>query len=245
MAIRSHGASRTRQVEEPPGCDTADLFRVHRIMRWLYRELPVLIREVAPGDADRVRIVADYAVMDLWALELHHSTEDAVLWDRIAARAPACALHVDRMRAQHAEVAAQIAAIEPLIPPWRSSADATGRDELATRVEHLRDTLFAHLGEEETDVVPVAAEVLTQSEWNELEQHAMHRLREDRGRLPRDIMALQAGLMLATVPEDDREAFFRENFPLPARALYLVLLRRRYEHAMAELYPDRPVPAMA
>ena len=31
---------------QTPGCDTSGLILVHRIFRWLYRELPMLIREV-------------------------------------------------------------------------------------------------------------------------------------------------------------------------------------------------------
>ena len=37
---------------------------------------------------------------------------------------------------------------------------------------------------------------------------------------------------------------FRANVPAPVRVLYLLLLKRRYDAAMRELYPDRPVPAM-
>jgi len=229
---------------QTPGCDPSGLILVHRIFRWLYRELPVLIREVEPGDLDRAAVVGDYATLDFFALHLHHETEDTVLWDRLTTRQPACVAHVDQLRAQHAEVASQLARIEPQLSPWVATADAGLRDAFVGDIEHLRDTLFAHLGQEEDDVLPVAGAVLSQKEWDELEAHTRATLIAHRKELPKDVMSLQLGLLLASVPEAERDEWFRTNVPAPIRLLYLLLMKRRYDRAMQELYPDRPVPAM-
>jgi hemerythrin-like domain-containing protein len=228
-----------------PGCDTSGLILVHRIFRWLYSELPKLIREVEPGDVDRAAVIGVYAKLDFFALHLHHETEDTVLWDRLTTRDPACTVHVDQMLAQHAEVASQLARIEPQLGPWLATADAKRRDAIATDIEHLRDTLFAHLGQEEVDIMPVAGAVLSQREWDELEKHTRAELIGHRKEFPRDVLSLQLGLLLASVPEGQRDEWFRANVPAPIRVLYLLLMKRRYERAMGELYPDRPVPAMA
>ena len=227
-----------------PGCDTSGLILVHRIFRWLYRELPTLIREVAPGDFDRAAVVGDYARLDFFALHLHHETEDTVLWDRLTTRDPACVAHVDQMKAQHAEVAAQLARIEPQLAPWVATADAGLRDAFAGDIDVLRDTLFAHLGQEEDDIMPVAGAVLAQREWDELEGHTRAVLIAHRKELPKDVMSLQLGLLLASVPEAERDEWFRANVPAPIRMLYLLLMKRKYDRAMREIYPDRPVPAM-
>ena len=65
-----------------------------------------------------------------------------------------------------------------------------------------------------------------------------------RKELPRDVMSLQFCLLLASGPGADRDEWFRANVPAPVRVLYLLLMKRRYAHAMGELYPDRPVPPM-
>jgi hemerythrin-like domain-containing protein len=226
------------------GCDTSGLILVHRIFRWLYRELPVLIREVEPGDADRASVVGTYAKLYFFALHLHHETEDELLWDRLAARDPACVIHVDQMRAQHADVASQLANLEPQLAPWVATADPGLRDALAVDVEHLRDTLLPHLGQEEDDILPVASAVLSQQEWDELEKHTRAELMAHRKELPRDALSLQLGFILASVPEAERDEWYRANVPAPVRLLYHLLMKRRYEKAMKELYPDRPVPAM-
>ncbi|WP_336723319.1 hemerythrin domain-containing protein [Cellulosimicrobium cellulans] len=217
---------------------------VHRIFRWLYRELPELVREVRPGDTARSAVVGRYAHLDFFALHMHHETEDLVLWDRLEVRAPACALHVGQMRAQHAEVAVHLARIEPQLEPWVATADPRLRDALAADVEGLRDVLSAHLGQEEGDILPVAADVMSQQEWDFMEEHTRATLLAHRKELGKDVMALQLGLLVASVPEAQREDWFRANVPVPIRVLYLLLLKRRYDAAMRELYPDRPVPAM-
>jgi hemerythrin-like domain-containing protein len=227
-----------------PGCDTSGLILVHRIFRWLYRELPLLIREVDAGDLDRAAVIGDYAKLDFFALHLHHETEDTVLWDRLTTRDPSCVVHVDQMKAQHAEVASQLGRIEPQLAPWVATADPHLRDAFAGDIEILRDTLFAHLGQEEDDIRPVAGAVLSQQEWDELEEHTRTALMAHRKELPRDVMSLQLGLLLASVPEAERDEWFHENVPAPIRLIYLLLMKRRYDRAMQELYPDRPVPAM-
>jgi hemerythrin-like domain-containing protein len=220
------------------------MFLVHRIFRWLYRELPALVREVASGDTARSAVVGRYAHLDFFALHMHHETEDVVLWDRLEARAPACALHVGQMRAQHAEVAVHLARIEPQLAPWVATADPGLRDAFAADLEALRDLLSTHLGQEEDDILPVAGEVMSQQEWDFMEEHTRATLMAHRKELGKDVMALQLGLLVASVPEAEREDWFRANVPAPVRVLYLLLLKRRYDNAMRELYPDRPVPAM-
>jgi hypothetical protein len=148
------------------------------------------------------------------------------------------------MRAQHADVAARLARIEPQLAPWVSTADPDLRDAFAADIEELRDTLIAHLGQEEDDIRPVAGAVMSQQEWDELEAHTRAALLAHRKELPRDVMSLQLGLLLASVPENERDEWFRTNVPAPVRMLYLLLMKRRYDRAMRELYPDRPVPAM-
>jgi hypothetical protein len=226
------------------GCDTSGLIIVHRVFRWLYRELPLLVREVEAGDVERATLVGGYAKLAFFALHMHHETEDAVLWDRMTSRQPACVAHVDQMRAQHAEVASQLARIEPQLAAWVTTADPALRDAFAADIEATRDRLSTHLGQEEDDILPFAGAVLSQQEWNEMEVHARTTLIEHRKELPKNVMSLQLGLILASVPEAERDEWFRANVPAPVRLLYVLLMKRQYEDALRELYPDRPAPTL-
>lgn len=227
-----------------PGCDTSGLVLVHRIFRWLFGELPGLVRGVADGDRERAAVVGRYAHLDFFALHMHHHTEDVALWDRLVERDPGCALHVARMRAEHAAVARHLARLDPQLAPWVETADAGRRDTFAADLERLRDTLGVHLAGEEADILPVAGAVLSQQEWDWMEEHTRDELRAHRKDLGKDVLALQLGLLLASVPEDEREDWTRANVPAPIRVLYLLLMKRQYDRDMRELYPDRPVPAM-
>ena len=92
--------------------------------------------------------------------------------------------------------------------------------------------------------MPVAGAVMSQQEWDELETHTRATLMKQRKEWSRDVMSLQLGFLLASVPEDEREEWYRKNVPVPIRVLYLLLMKRRYENAMYELYPDRVIPPM-
>ena len=75
-------------------------------------------------------------------------------------------------------------------------------------------------------------------------EHARASLQANRKEMPRDVMSLQLGTDARDHSEDERAAWTRANLPVPVRILYSLLLKRRYDRAMAELYPDRPIPAM-
>jgi hypothetical protein len=68
------------------------------------------------------------------------------------------------MKAQHAEVARQLAIIEPQLQPWVASADPKLGEAFADDIDALRETLTAHLGQEEATIMPVAGAVLSQQE---------------------------------------------------------------------------------
>ena len=77
-----------------------------------------------------------------------------------------------------------------------------------------------------------------------MEEHTRAELMAHRKELGKDVLALQLGLLLASVPEGERDEWMRANVPAPIRLLYLLLMKRQYDRAMRELYPGRPVPQM-
>ncbi|MGX5694659.1 hemerythrin domain-containing protein [Agromyces soli] len=218
------------RVIDDRGCDTGDILIVHRIFRWGYRELPALVRAVPPGDTARAATVADAVEMLDRGLHVHHEGEDELLWDRLERRDPGCALHVGVMRSQHARVAELLDAVEPLLADWRVTAEAGAGDRLAVGLEEVGDALGVHLGREETSIVPVAARLLSQAEWDELGEHG-------RAALPKDVMPIQLGLMLDAVPAEEREDWLHENLPAPIRLLWALLLKRKYAAWRRALFP--------
>lgn len=220
-------------MSDAVGCDASDLVMFHRFLRGAFADGIVMVSEVAPGDARQTRLVADHVADLARILHDHHHGEDVLLWDRLSERAPSCALHVERMRLQHLEVAGLADAMVASLDPWRASAGATERDAVAASATALAGALGAHLGDEEAHIIPAAEAALTQREWDALSEHG-------RAAVPRDRMLMQLGLMLENIAPHEREALLR-SLPGPLRVLWQAFLRKRYATLRARLgaYPAR------
>lgn len=215
---------------QPPGCDTSDMLMVHNLFRHLFTQARPLIRAVPDADTARAAIVTAHIREITHALHDHHVTEDEMLWDGLVARAPACALHVSQMRAQHAAVATLIDELGALLPNFESTASPDSRQDVMARFDAIRTTLLLHLGDEEDDILPVASVTLTQAEWDRIGKAAQ-------SKIPRDRMFVQLGWILASMSPDDGQEWFRKNLPLPARLAYKTIGRRQYEAERRRLYP--------
>ena len=213
-----------------PGCDTTDMLMVHNLFRHLFTQARTIIQAVPDADTARAEVVTAHLREITQALHDHHATEDDLLWDDLVARAPACALHVDQMRAQHAVVAALTEELDELLPDFESTASAESRRAVMVTFDGIRTTLLLHLGDEEDDVLPVVGVTLTQAEWDRIGEAA-------RSKIPRDRMFVQLGWILASMsPEQGRE-WFRKNLPLPARLAYKTIGHRQYEAERRRLSP--------
>ncbi len=226
-------ARTTRQRATPhddrPGCDTSDMLTIHALFRRAFTDLPGLVRGVDDGDLARTQVVAAHTLEVAGALHHHHTGEDELLWEKLEQRAPACALHVGRMRAQHATTAEQLRDLHEAVPAWQATASAADRDRVADHLDAVRDTLLTHLGDEESSILPTASTVMSQREWGALHEHGM-------ASVPRDRLLLQLGWILDVVPTAERAGWLRTNLPLPARALWHLVGRRRFAAHRARVY---------
>src|SRR6478735_7762717 len=106
----------TTSTTEKLGCDTSDMLTIHALFRRAFTDAPGLVRGVQDGDLTRLAPVAGHVREVAGALHHHHQGEDLLLWDTLEQRAPACALHVGLMRAQHTATAAQLTALFEVMP---------------------------------------------------------------------------------------------------------------------------------
>lgn len=211
------------------GCDTADIFMIHRLFRWLFGDAPGLVRGVADGDDARAEVVGDHIEQIVAGLHLHHHGEDLLLWDRLESRAPACALHIGQMRAQHQTIADLLEQVNAQLPAWRRAASAADRDRLAVSLDDVLETLTRHLGQEEEQIVPVAAVSLSQEEWDALGKHGM-------AQIPRDRLLIQLGAMLESMSPQERAGWMKANLPPLPRLLWALLGKRQYAAYRTRVY---------
>ena len=217
------------------GCDTSDLIQVHKILRWLFTELPGLIERVPSGDLERSATIADHVSMVAFAVHLHHESEDSVLWDRIERErrhAPLtstdAASRRDRGPARDHRAAG---------PGWRASADPADAAVIVERFGRLREPSSGISARRRPRSSRSPAACSRRPSGVSCEEHA-------RANLPKDMIPLQLGLMLASIPPEERDQWSKENLPAPIRLLYSLVLKRKYERHMLTLYPDGAVPSM-
>jgi hypothetical protein len=219
----------------PKLCNGSEMRILHNAFLWSYGRAPGLIRGVAAGDTGRSSYVGQWLADLNASLHVHHEGEDELLWSRLEQRAPACALHVAQMRAQHTTVQAQLAEADALLTEWSRTADAATGERLAAAYEQILATLKVHLRREVVEVVPVAEKVMTKEEWAQLGEHGI-------GAIPRSRMLPQLGFLLASSPERERKAFWAESLPAPPKILYRLIGKRQFETQYRTLFPGEPVP---
>lgn len=224
-ALPSTGTAPTTAA---PTCDTDDMKIVHGLLRALFSDAPGIVRTVSHTQPRRHAAVSRHIALLSITLAWHHETEDVLLWDELERRAPRCAAHVGVMRAQHAEMAELLHALDDSLVRW---TDRGGADDgtVSTRLEHISSSLERHLGDEERWILPVASSTMTQDEWNRLgEMGSSH--------TPKGMEFVLLGYLIGSIPEATRGAWIRASLPVLVRVLWAVTGRRtfaRYRRTLA------------
>jgi Hemerythrin HHE cation binding domain len=194
-----------------PGVDTRDMQLIHRVFRREFGLAPRLVRDAA-GDRPRARRVAAHLAEMLDFLHTHHTGEDLLLWPVLRPRVTLDAGLIDRMEAQHGQIAAAITAIRSDLAGWSGSSDPAAGDRIAAAVESMAGGLEIHLTEEEEQVLPLVAQVFTQAEWDELGKHGFAAIPARRrlvilGHILEDADPAERARFLRRVPPAVRLAF--------------------------------------
>lgn len=154
--------------------DTRDMIVVHTALRREYRLAPGVVQAVEPGDVARAVTVADHVHLINGFLHHHHTGEDRLLWPKLLERVPAeVAPTVELMESQHHNIHRLIDSCETLLASWRNDASQPSRDALAEALAQLHGALGEHLSAEEEQILPLAAQCLSQQEWDQLGEDGM------------------------------------------------------------------------
>jgi hemerythrin-like domain-containing protein len=209
--------------------DTWDMVVVHRAFRREFGRTPGLIRGVADGDRNRSEVVADYLAFIANGLHHHHTAEDEMLWPLLLERVGKLDGElVHRMEAQHEAVATLIEAAAALLPSWRSTADVATGAELADIVEKMAVALNEHLADEENEILPLCARLLTQAEWDAIGERGAEGI-------PKGAKAFVSlgGLLEEATPAE--QARFLARLPVPARVMWRVVGKGIYRREVSRI----------
>ncbi len=215
----------------PPGtpktCDASGMIDIHRLFRRGFGEGPALVRGVREGDLDHAAaVVTQLETMSL-GLHRHHEGEDERLWDALDERAPSCSSHVERMKAQHAELLVHLTALDEALPAWRASAKAADAVPVLAALDGVNAAIAVHLPDEETNIVPVMEYTITEAEVEWFSQHG-------RRAIPKGQTWQQLGEILASQP-DGGEEWLHKHMPAPGRLAWRLVGKRVYAKHRAAL----------
>ncbi|WP_406288725.1 hemerythrin domain-containing protein [Embleya sp. NBC_00896] len=205
----------------PAAIDTHGMVVVHRGLRRESRLLAELIAAVEPGDTARAKVLAEHFALYRTGLDGHHHGEDELLWPPLLSRVDLEAEIVLRMEAQHERVAGSLAAAEAGVAAWAKAAGVAERDALVAALVEHRAALIEHLDDEEAELLPLAARLLTAEEWQKLGDHFV----ESTPDKPTLLMLL--GVVLEEADADERATIFA-GLPLQGRIAWRLLGRPMY-----------------
>jgi iron-sulfur cluster repair protein YtfE (RIC family) len=89
-----------------PRPDTSDMFAVHGVFRDTLGAAPTLVGGIAPDDAERVALIANYYENILSFLESHHDGEEVLVFPLLRERCDGADALIDHMDEQHHEALA-------------------------------------------------------------------------------------------------------------------------------------------
>lgn len=208
--------------------DVRDMRIIHATFRAAYRQSADLVRANPTPSPQRVTFLADHVAFGLQMLHHHHESEDELLYPVLEARAPEQAARTEQIDEEHKAIATAIDAALARTEEWRSGPTAASGEALASSLDDLVVVLEPHLADEEAEVVPLAARVLSQEEWEAIGAHS-------RANIPRDRMGVAFGMILEPLDETDR-AYMKKQLPLPVRTvLYKPLVQRPWEKYKEQL----------
>jgi len=212
---------------ENPYADTRHMHTVHATFRREFALLPGLVRAVTPGDHERAHVIAEHVRLLSLSLHEHHSGEDAVLYPKLAMRAPKESDPVIQfVDSQHANINALITDIETRLSTWESSAGADDRDPLAVAFESFVPFLYEHLDLEEKLILPLVERYVFASEYRKM-------VEDGAATIPREVGPVLAGMIMY---EGGTEAL-----PAEMRTVLAEIAPRAYA-AYAEKLHGTPTP---
>lgn len=209
--------------------DTSDMLMIHGVFRGELHAASARIQGVSPGDRERAKLIAEHYAFVLAALQIHHETEDELLWPKLNQRVEFKRELVARMEGQHGQIARELSVSNEALERWLKTGTSQDAVPLLDSLSRLTTLLEQHLGEEEEQILPVAAEYMSVAEWGELGEHGM-------ASIPPEWLPVTVGLCLRSLPPDARPVFL-SHLPEGVAALWASQWEEVFEAHMAALAP--------
>jgi hemerythrin-like domain-containing protein len=128
-----------------------------------------LVRDVRRGAKPNFEVFgAMVYYIDAFPERFHHPKEDAHLFKRLRERHPDAVPLLDRLEADHRKGAEKIRDLEQALTRYQQGGEAQFA-AFEKAVTEYADFQWKHMTVEETEVLPLARQYLTQEDWQEID----------------------------------------------------------------------------
>ncbi len=159
----------------------------HAALAAMLRSLGMMLERGPDKDPDRyfdvLRAMLFY--IDEFPERLHHTKESNLLFPRVARLAPQTLDAIIQLEKDHAKSEAGVRELQHLLLAWELIGDAR-RAEFETAAKRYIEAYMTHMRLEETDILPVAQQVLSDDDWKELDAAFATNCDPLTGKYPRD-----------------------------------------------------------
>src|SRR5262245_42526261 len=108
------------------------MLAIHETLRKEFASLPLLVKGVAAGDAERAAVVGAHVAFLLNMLEIHHHGEDELVWPKLQQRCPDELPLIETMESQHEAIHAGIDKASAENVAWMADPSDINRAALHT-----------------------------------------------------------------------------------------------------------------
>jgi hemerythrin-like domain-containing protein len=220
-------------------CDTRMMGIVHSALRRDLVRTRMVLDDPALLTDERRTGLADHVLWMMHALHVHHHGEDIGLYPMVLRNDPATRELVEDMDADHQRIDPAIAVLEDAARAFR--ADPEARIDLLSALAALDDVLLPHLEREESVMMPVVSNCVSQQEWDDWNQEVNVK--------PKGVLYLaEEGHWVLDNLDDESRALTVELVPPVPRFVILRLLGGKYRRKRALLWDGTPaerVPSLS
>lgn len=236
---------KTNAKSPDESCDTRMMNIVHAALRRDLARASVVLMDTSGVEPQRLQALGSHLVWIVDFLHGHHEAEDKYLFPAVKAKRPDLAEVIDLMDTEHNAIAPalhQLQLVGRRVAAGKSVGTEEAAAELGDAVLGLNDVLLPHLFDEETKMMPIVEEVLSEAEWQSYD-------RENLQKSKAELAFIGHWLLDGLSDERDRRKVTGQVPPLVAWVL-INLMGRRYsqhfratwEQTPAAFIPSSPLP---
>ena len=202
------------------GCyntDVSDMYAVHKALTGALDAVPAYVAK-AGLDSERVEVIGSFYENVIEFLHVHHAGEDELIYPVLEERCAESRSVLERIDNQHKLLYAPMDAARSAIATWRAAPSTDHAQAVIDAIASIDEPLRPHLAEEETVMLPIAAQWMSPEEWGQLTGHALTSFRADKpwvalGLVREQLSQEQRDGMLAGMPPEMRTMWTEQMEP--------------------------------